>query len=292
MTDLDDVTTSALAVPDDLPPFAGKPEQGRAAMATRVSGLAAAAAWALTGLAVMVLLWQLGAARSDAVPTPAETWSELVRLWSDGFTDDALSGKGVGIQLLTSLGRVSRGFALATMVGVPLGLAMGASRRAWCAINPVVQVLRPVSPLAWFPIWLALTQDGPKASVVVIFVTALWPTVVNTASGVATIPHEQHDVARVFCFGRLAYLRHVLLPNALPAAITGMRLSMGMAWMVIVAVEMLSGATGIGFFVWDSYNAGNLAAVAAAIVIIGVVGLVLDTVFLRLSRRVALEVPR
>jgi nitrate/nitrite transport system permease protein len=259
---------------------------------TRLRRLGAALLWCVVGLAGFAALWQLGAMRSDSVPTPSDTASELWRLWSRAFGDDPLLGKGIALQLLVSLARVGKGFALAVVVGVPLGLAIGTSRRAWQAINPLVQLLRPVSPLAWFPIWLALTKDGPKASIVVIFITALWPTVINTAAGVATIPHEQQDVARVFRFGKVAYLRHVLVPNALPSAITGMRLSMGMAWMVIVAVEMLAGSTGIGFFVWDSYNAGNLAAVASAIVVIGIVGLVLDNAFLRLSRHFTLEIKR
>jgi nitrate/nitrite transport system permease protein len=292
MSDVIDITTGPYggnAVPDTLPPLFEPPPVPKA---RRLASAASGMGWALLGIGVLIVAWQLGAASAQRMPTPIETWKELWHLWSHGFQDDPLLGKGVGLHLLTSLGRVAKGFLAAAVVGVPLGLAIGSSPRAWKAINPLVQVLRPVSPLAWFPIWLALTSDGPKSAVVVIFITSLWPTVINTASGVASIPHEQQDVARVFRFGRLAYLRHVLVPNALPSAITGMRLSMGMAWMVIVAVEMLSSNSGIGFFVWDSYNAGNLAAVASAIVIIGVVGLVLDNLFLRLSRRFSLEVAR
>jgi nitrate/nitrite transport system permease protein len=169
---------------------------------------------------------------------------------------------------------------------------MGSSRRAWKAMNPIVQLLRPVSPLAWYPIWLAVMKDGPKASVWVIFVTALWLVVLNTAAGAANLPHEQLDVSRVFRFGRMAHTRHVLVPNALPSIVTGLRSAMGIAWMVFVAVEMMSGSSGIGFFVWDSYNAGNLANVVGSIVLIGGVGLLLDTLFLRLTRRVTVEVQR
>ncbi|MGH9281763.1 MAG: ABC transporter permease subunit, partial [Acidimicrobiales bacterium] len=193
-------------------------------------------------------------------------------------------------QLLISLRRVFTGFGIAAGLGIPLGLLIGASKRAWQAVNPVVQLLRPVSPLAWFPIWLVMTKDPGKAAVYVICITALWPTVINTAAGAAAIPRDHRNVALVFKFGRLAYLRHVLLPNALPQVVTGLRQSMGIAWMVIVAVEMLSsGGAGIGFFVWDSYNASNLAAVIAAILLIGAVGLVLDLLFLRIGKRVALE---
>lgn len=248
----------------------------------------ASVAWALVGAAAVIALWHLGSTRAPDLPTPADTFTKLKDLVADPFYDNGPNDKGIGRQLLISLQRVGSGFAVATLVGIPLGLAIGASRRAFAAVNPIVQVLRPVSPLAWFPIWLTVTKDAGQASIFVIFITALWPTVVNTAAAAADIPLEQQNVARVFRFGRVAYLRHILVPNALGGIVTGMRLSMGIAWMVIVAVEMLSGGAGIGFFVWDSYNAGSLAAVAAAILLIGGVGVVLDAAFQRLGRKVAL----
>jgi nitrate/nitrite transport system permease protein len=183
---------------------------------------------------------------------------------------------------------VFSGFGLATVVGVPLGLLIGSSKRAWQAANPVVQLLRPVSPLAWFPIGLVVLKNAPHAAVFVIFITALWPTVVNTAAGAASVPRDHRNVAKVFQFGRVRYIRHVLVPHSMPSLVTGLRLSMGVAWMVIVAVEMLSGGTGIGFFVWNSYNGANLGEVIAALLLIGVVGLALDTAFLRIARRVGL----
>ena len=265
----------------DKPPAAWKP---------RVLSIASTIGWGLVGTAFFVALWQFASMRTSDLPSPSDTASTLQRLLSDPFYDHGPNDKGVGTQLLISLGRVGLGFAAAAAVGIPLGLAMGASARMWLATNPIVQLLRPVSPLAWFPIWLAISKDAPKAAVIVIFVTALWPTVINTAAGAAGVPLEQRNVARVFRFGRLAYLRHVLIPNALPGVVTGLRLSMGIAWMVIVAVEMLSGSTGIGYYVWDSYNAGNLSQVAAAIVLIGAIGMLLDWAFLRLGRRVTEEV--
>ena len=256
---------------------------------SRLTELGRGIGWAVLGTAVVVLLWQLAASRSTDVPAPLDGARTLVDLLGDPFYDNGPNDKGVGLQLATSLQRVFTGFALAAVVGVLAGLLLGASRRAWLAFNPVVQVLRPVSPLAWFPIWLAVFKDASQASIFVIFITALWPTLINTAAGAAEIPHDHRNVARVFRFGRIAYLRHVLVPNALPSIITGLRLSMGIAWMVIVAVEMLSGNSGIGFFVWDSYNAGNLDSVVAAIVLIGLVGLILDAILVRLSRKVAIE---
>ncbi len=269
-------------LPDPAPPTT-RPRSGAGLERLRAMG------WALVGLAVLGALWQLGSALSPDLPSPAEGLRELWRLLSNPFYDNGPNDKGVGRHVLISLQRVFTGFAMAALVGIPLGLVIGATKRGWQAGNPVVQLLRPVSPLAWFPIWLIITKNPGKAAVFVIFITALWPTVLNTAAGAGAIPRDQRNVALVFQFGRMAYLRHVLLPNALPSVVTGLRQSMGIAWMVIVAVEMLSGGAGIGGFVWESYNTGNMAAVTAAILIIGSLGLLLDVGFLRLGRRVALE---
>ena len=275
---------------DTVPEVIGTRRPTPAMPAARLRRSAAAIGWAAFGAAAFVGVWQFAAARSPDLPSPLAVARALEHLLRNPFYDHGPNDKGIGRQLAVSLMRVGEGFGLAVAVGVPVGLLVGSSRRAWQAVNPLVQLLRPVSPLAWFPVWLAITKDAPQAAVVVIFLTALWPVVVNAAAGAADVPVEQRNVARVFKFGRLAYVRHVLVPNALPSTITGLRLSMGTAWMVIVAVEMLSGSTGIGFFVWDSYNAGHLASVGAAIVLIGVVGLLLDHVFVRLSRRFVLEV--
>jgi nitrate/nitrite transport system permease protein len=257
--------------------------------ARRLSGAMSTVGWALVGFGMFTLAWQVVAARSGNIPTPLDTLGELRTRLGRAFVKDATHGTGVGLQLWASLGRVFKGFGLAALVGVPLGLLIGSSERAWKAGNPVMQVLRPVSPLAWFPIWLVVFKNAPQAAVFVIFITALWPIVLNTAAGAQSVPADHRNVAKVFRFGRIEYVRHVLLPDALPGIVTGLRTSMGVAWMVIVAVEMLSGGTGIGFFVWDAYNASNLAGVTSAIVLIGVVGLVLDVLFVRLGRHVALE---
>jgi len=245
--------------------------------------------WALIGFVVVGALWQLATIFADKLPTPGDTLSAIRTMAADPFYDNGPNDKGIGLRLWSSLGRVAKGWALAVVVGVPLGLFMGASKRAWRAANPVVQLLRPVSPLAWFPIWLVYFQQSDKAAVWTIFITALWPTVLNTAAGAAAIPDDHKRVARVFKFGRMAYVRHVLVPDSLPSIVTGLRLSMGIAWMVIVATEMLSGGVGAGTFIWDAYNASNLNQVAAAIVFIGLVGFALDLGFLRLGRAVAIE---
>jgi nitrate/nitrite transport system permease protein len=223
------------------------------------------------------------------VPTPAGTFEALRSMLSDPFYDNGPDDKGIGILLLSSLQRVGIGFTFSALVGIPVGLAMGTSKRVWRAANPVIQLLRPVSPLAWYPILVYVLKDAPNAAVWVIFITELWPIIINTAAGAATVPSDQRNVARVFRFNRRVYVRHVLVPHTLPSVVTGLRLSMGIAWMVIVAAEMLSGGAGIGNYVWTSYNSLQLERITAAIVLIGTVGVVLDLLFMRLGHAVAIE---
>lgn len=273
------VVPPAVLPPDPEPPRL-PPGPSRARRA------ATAVAWSLVGLAVVLAGWQLASASSPDLPTPGEAFTEMRVLLSDPFYDNGPNDKGILLRVGESVRRVFTGFAMAAVVGIPFGMVIGASRRAWLAFNPVVQLLRPVSPLAWYPIFLTVLATPLKAGPWVIFVTALWPIVLNTAAGVAEVPQDHKDVARVFRFGRLAYLRHVLVPDALPAIVVGLRVSMGIAWMVIVAVEMLAGGSGIGSYVWTEYNALNIAHVICAILVIGTVGLVLDLGFLRLARAV------
>ncbi len=251
---------------------------------TRLAGLA----WAITGIGVFIALWHVATWRVTKVPSPVDTAEKLRDLLRQPFGKHA-GTTAIGSQLLSSLGRVFKGFGLAAVVGIPVGLLIGSSRRAWQAFNPLVQLLRPVSPLAWFPIWLVVFRNAPKAAIFVIFITALWPIVLNTAAGAAAVPNDHRNVAKVFRFNRREYVRHALIPYAFPTIVTGLGTSMGIAWMVIVAVEMLSGGVGIGFYIWDAYNASNLAGVTAAIVLIGVVGLALDAAFMKCSRLVAVE---
>lgn len=258
----------------------------RGIIGRRFMSVATPIGWGLVGFAVLVALWQLAAWRSDGVPTPIDTWSELRSMLADPFRDAGPNDKGVGVLLKNSLLRVLSGFAIAVVAGIPLGLAMGSSRRVWQAANPVIQVLRPVSPLAWFPLWLYAMKNAGQSSMWVIFITAVWPIVLNSATAAGSVPSDQRNVARVFRLSRWGYVRHILMPHSLPGILTGMRLSMGTAWMVIVAIEMLSNQVGIGWYVWDTYNSLNLARVAALVIVIGVVGLALDMVFMRLGRMV------
>jgi nitrate/nitrite transport system permease protein len=252
----------------------------------RVRSVTRAVALGLVGAAAVVALWLVAVAYQPLLPGPSVVLDNLSELLSWAFYSDGAEEVGIAVQLGTSLFRVFAGFAIAACIGIPLGLFMGTSKRAWQAANPVVQVLRPVSPIAWYPIGLVVAQDAPTAAIFVILVTALWPTVLNTASGAASVPYDQRNVARVFQFSKFAYLQHVLLPHTLPSIVTGLRLSMGIGWMVIVAAEALSGGTGIGFFVWDAYNSDKAEEVISAIVLIGLVGLALDMLFLWLQRLV------
>lgn len=258
--------------------------RGRGRLAA-ARGTATSIGYAALGFALLGAFWAFVASVAPGLPTPREGLSALGTLLSSPFHDNGPNDKGIGLQLATSLQRVFMGFLLATVVAVPVGMVMGASKVVFQLINPVAQLLRPVSPLAWFPLGLVVFKDAANGAVFVIFITALWPTLINTAFGVASVPEDHKNVARVFRFSQYKYVRHVLLPYSLPSIVTGMRISMGIAWMVIVAVEMLSGANGIGFFVWDSYNADDLASVMAAIILIGIVGLLLDLVFSRILKQ-------
>ncbi len=285
-TTLDPGTQAASEAPDAPTREAVPPRTGP----SRWRRFAAGAGLGLLGVAVVVALWVLAAARVAEFPSVGEGLSTLRDLLRDPFRDNGPNDKGIGWQLASSLGRVAWGFSLAVAVGVPLGLAMGVSRRWWQAANPVIQFLRPVSPLAWYPIWLVVLKDVDLAARWVIFVTAVWPMVLNAAAGAQTVPSDQREVARVFRFSRRTYVRQVLLPNAMPSIVTGMRQSMGVAWMVIVAAEMLSGGVGIGSYIWNTaYNGGSYPKLMAAVILIGAVGLVLDLVFVRLGRAVAVE---
>jgi len=289
ITQNDELTTVPRPDPGPLLAEPATTAASAGGLAARGRSLAASLGWATLGAGVLVAIWALVAFRAPNLPTPSEGLTAARELFADPLYDNGPNDKGIGLLLLLSVQRVFIGFAMAAVVAVPLGLLIGGSRRAFQAANPLVQLLRPVSPLAWFPIGLAALSDVPHALVFMIFVISLWPMVINTAAGAASVPRDHRNVAKVFHFGRMAYLRHVMLPHSLPSIVTGMRLSMGYAWMVIVAGEMLAGSSGIGGFVWQSYNAGDVVKVVAAILPIGLVGLIIDIAFLRLGGRVALE---
>ena len=212
----------------------------------------------------------------SAIPTPVDVWSKLVGAVADPFYDHGPNDKGLGIQLGYSLARVLLGFVLAAIVAIPAGFVIGMSPLIGAAMNPFIQVLKPVSPLAWMPIALYTIKDSNKSAIFVIFICSVWPMLVNTAFGVAGVRREWLNVARTLEVGAWRRAMFVILPAAAPTIFTGMRISIGIAWLVIVAAEMLVGGTGIGYFVWNQWNNLSLADILLGILLIGLVGMALD----------------
>ena len=227
-----------------------------------------------------------GAKKTEGLPTPAQIGETAWTHITDPFYDRGSNDKGIGIQLAYSLARVGAGYLLAVLVAVPLGFVIGMSPLISRALNPFIQVLKPISPLAWMPIALYTIKDSSLSGVFVIFICSIWPMLINTAYGVASVRREWLDVARTLQVRPVRKAFQIILPAAAPTILTGMRISMGIAWLVIVAAEMLVGGTGIGYFVWNEWNNLNLANVIFAIVAIGVVGMVLDFIIGRLQRLV------
>lgn len=227
-----------------------------------------------------------GAQKTTGFPTLAQMGATFARQLSDPFYDNGPNDKGIAIQLAHSLGRVALGFLLACLVAVPLGFVIGMSPLLQKAFDPFIQVLKPISPLAWMPLALYTIKDSSVSGVFVIFICSVWPMLINTAFGVASVRREWLNVARTLEVKPVRKALLLILPAAAPTILTGMRISMGIAWLVIVAAEMLVGGTGIGYFVWNEWNNLSLTNVIFAILVIGVVGMLLDLLFARLQRLV------
>jgi nitrate/nitrite transport system permease protein len=243
----------------------------------------------LVGVAVLVGAWAAVSQIAPFLPSPAKTVANSWDLITHPFSDEGPNNKGIGWQVLYSLGRVGLGFGLAVVIGIPVGLMLGIStvtRKMW---DPVVQVLRPVSPLAWLPLGLATFQAATPAAVFTIFITALWPILLNTSAGVQQVPPVYIQVGRILQLSRLKMVTRILIPASLPHILSGLRVSLGVAWLVIVASEMLTGGIGIGFFVWDEWNNLSLEHIILAIAVIGLVGLGLDRLMLAVARRISYQ---
>ena len=224
--------------------------------------------------------------QKSAFPTPMDVGRKLVEQLSDPFYDKGPNDKGIGIQLAWSVGRVALGFGLAALVAVPLGFLIGMSRLVFQALDPFIQVLKPISPLAWMPLALFTLKDSGVSAIFVIFICSIWPMLINTAFGVASVRKEWIDVSRTLEVSPLRKALLVILPAAAPTIMTGMRISIGIAWLVIVAAEMLVGGTGIGYFVWNEWNNLSIANILVAVFLIGVIGMLLDMCFARLQKAV------
>jgi len=227
-----------------------------------------------------------GAEKSDGFPPPAKVGRAFIEYLSDPFYDKGPNDKGIGIQLAHSLVRVGAGFLLAVIVALPLGFAIGMSPLLFQAFNPFIQVLKPISPLAWMPLALYSLKDSSISGIFVIFICSIWPMLINTAFGVSSVRRDWLNVARTLEVSPLRKAFLVILPAAAPTIVTGMRISMGIAWLVIVAAEMLVGGTGIGYFVWNEWNNLALPNVIFAVVMIGLVGMGLDLIFGALQKLV------
>ncbi|PZV00229.1 MAG: nitrate ABC transporter, permease protein [Leptolyngbya sp.] len=231
---------------------------------------------AIAFAAVLLLWWVIASFFTTLMPTPWEALVANLDYIFNPFFRRGPGNLGIGWLLLASLRRVLLGFLLGSLVAIPIGFWIGLSPRAMMAINPIVQLFRPVSPVAWLPIALSIFNLANPSAIFVIFITSLWPTVINTALGVASVPKDYLDVAQVLEMPRWRQMTKIIWPASLPYIFTGLRLSLGIAWLVIVAVEMLTGGIGIGFFIWDEWNRLSLSSVFLAVVVIGLTGLVLD----------------
>ncbi len=227
--------------------------------------------------------------KTSGLPTLAQMGEVAWKHLTHPFYDNGPNDKGIGIQLAYSLARVLSGFILAAVVAIPLGFVIGMSPLLHRALNPFIQVLKPISPLAWMPLALYTIKDSATSSIFVIFICSIWPMLINTAFGVASVRREWLNVARTLEVRPLRRAFRVILPAAAPTIMTGMRISMGIAWLVIVAAEMLVGGLGIGYFVWNEWNNLSLANVIFAILVIGVVGMLLDLAFARMQKLVTYQ---
>ena len=243
----------------------------------------------VAGLALLVGIWALLTMKSTTFPTPLQTWDAAVALFSDPFYSNGPNDQGIGWNIWFSLKRVAMGFGLAALVGIPLGFIIGRSQIISSMLNPIISLLRPVSPLAWLPIGLLVFKSADPAAIWTIFICSIWPMIINTAVGVQRVPEDYLNVAKVLNLSEWKIVTKILFPSVLPYMLTGVRLSVGTAWLVIVAAEMLTGGVGIGFWVWDEWNNLNVQHIIIAIFVIGIVGLLLEQALVAVAKRFSFE---
>ncbi len=253
-------------------------------------GFARATLPPLIGIAVMVGIWYLATLKAGGrLPGPVQTWNAAVVLFSDPFYSNGPNDQGIGWNVLSSLQRVGIGFGIAAAIGIPLGFMLGRFATLSAMVNPIISLLRPVSPLAWLPIGLLVFQKADPAATWTIFICSIWPMILNTAQGVTRVPSDYMNVARVLNLSEWKIFTKILFPAVLPYMLTGIRLSIGTAWLVIVAAEMLTGGVGIGFWVWDEWNNLKVEHIIIAIFVIGIVGLLLEQMLVAIARRFSYE---
>jgi nitrate/nitrite transport system permease protein len=226
---------------------------------------------------ILLLMWQVACSSPTArLPSPLQIYADSRDLILHPFFDNGGTDKGLGWHIFASLSRVALGYAIAAVVGVALGTIVGASQFFSRGFDPIFQILRTVPPLAWLPISLAAFKDSQPSAIFVIFITSVWPIILNTAAGIRNIPEDYRNVARVINLNPLEYFTRIMVPAAAPYIFTGLRIGIGLSWLAIVAAEMLIGGVGIGFFIWDAWNSSHISDIIVALVYVGLVGFVLD----------------
>ncbi|THF61800.1 nitrate ABC transporter, permease protein [Pseudothauera nasutitermitis] len=241
------------------------------------------------GMVLLICLWHVATLGDSGIPGPGKTWDAAVALFSDPFYREGPNDQGIGWNVLESLKRVGIGFGIAALIGIPAGFLLGRFATLAQMMNPIISLLRPVSPLAWLPIGLLVFQRADPAATWTIFICSIWPMILNTAQGVTRVPQDYLNVARVLNLSEWKIFTKILFPAVLPYMLTGIRLSIGTAWLVIVAAEMLTGGVGIGFWVWDEWNNLKVEHIIIAIFVIGIVGLILEQMLMLVARRFSYE---
>jgi len=298
---IDELPQVVEIVPDPQPVAAAPPAKRRFTLAPLIARLrdtALAILPTLIMVGALLMVWEIACSGEGAtLPSPSRVWVEshdvimhpLKGVELDGFGIKIQDGGDVGIagHIITSLKRVAVGFGLSAIFGIALGILIGQSKFAYRALDPLFQILRTVPPLAWLPISLAIFQQAQPSAIFLIFITAIWPVILNTAAGVQNIPATYRNVGRVLSLNPFEYFVKIMLPATVPHMFTGLRIGVGMSWLAIVAAEMVQGGTGIGFFIWDSYNSSLLTDTIVALVWIGLVGFCLDRIVGWIGRRIA-----
>ncbi len=268
---------AAAAVADVLRLTPPKPSYLKMRLVPQLTELAARVIPPLVMLTLILTVWQILCMKPGAtLPAPSKIWSEAYDLIVDPFFVAGPQDIGLGWRVLTSLQRVAIGYGLAGIIGILLGTIIGQSVWAMRGLDPVFQVLRTISPLAWLPISLAAFRDSQPSAIFVIFITSVWPIIINTAVGIRNIPQDYRNVAAVVRLNHLEFFWKIMIPSAAPYIFTGLRIGIGLSWLAIVAAEMLTGGVGIGFFIWDAWNSSRLSDIVVALVYIGMVGFILD----------------
>jgi nitrate/nitrite transport system permease protein len=267
------------------PVVAAAPREPRTPVSEILLGIFKVVFPPLAGMALLIGIWALLASGGGSIPGPLPVWEAAKVLFADPFYNNGPNDMGIGWNVLSSLQRVGIGFGFAALVGIPLGFIIGRFAFMNAMLDPIISLLRPVSPLAWLPIGLLVFKQADPAATWTIFICSIWPMIINTAVGVQRVPQDYMNVARVLDLDEWKIVTKILFPSVLPYMLTGIRLSIGTAWLVIVAAEMLTGGVGIGFWVWDEWNNLKVEHIIIAIFVIGIVGLLLEQALLLLARR-------